>query len=157
MVYVLFGVSGSGKTTLGKSLADYLNAPFYDADDFHPPLNIEKMKSGIPLNDTDRYPWLHALGDQVVRRHEDGSAILACSALKSEYRELLATYGPIRFYLIEGSFELISSRLEQRDDHFMPHSLLRSQYESLESLPNNGIVSADLPLPEQLKQLEKLL
>lgn len=157
MVYVLFGVSGSGKTTLGKSLADYLNAPFYDADDFHPPLNIEKMKSGIPLNDTDRYPWLHTLGDQVVRRHEDGSAILACSALKSEYRELLATYGPIRFYLIEGSFELISNRLEQRDGHFMPPSLLRSQFESLESVPNDGVVPADRPLSEQLKQLEKLL
>ena len=157
MVYVLFGVSGSGKTTLGKSIADYLNAPFYDADDFHPLSNIEKMKSGIPLNDTDRYPWLHTLGDQVVRRHEDGRAILACSALKSEYRELLATYGPIRFYLIEGSFELISSRLEQRDEHFMPHSLLRSQFESLESVPNEGVVSADLSLPEQLKQLKILL
>ena len=157
MVYVLFGVSGSGKTTLGKSIADYLNAPFYDADDFHPLSNIEKMKSGIPLNDTDRYPWLHTLGDQVVRKHENDRAILACSVLKRKYRELLATYVPIRFYLIEGSFELISSRLEQRDDHFMPHSLLRSQYESLESLPSNGIVSADLPLPEQLKQLEKLL
>ena len=157
MVCVLFGVSGSGKTTLGKSLADYLNAPFYDADDFHPPLNIEKMKSGIPLNDTDRYPWLHTLGDQVVRRHEDGRAILACSALKSEYRELLATYGPICFYLIEGSFELISNRLEQRDGHFMPHSLLRSQFESLESVPNDGVVSADLSLPEQLKQLKILL
>ena len=157
MVYVLFGVSGSGKTTLGKSLADYLNAPFYDADDFHPPLNIEKMKSGIPLNDTDRYPWLHTLGDQVVRKHKNGRAILACSALKRKYRELLATYGPIRFYLIEGSFELISNRLEQRDGHFMPPSLLRSQFESLESLPNNGIVSADLPLPEQLKQLKMLL
>ncbi len=157
MVYVLFGVSGSGKTTLGKSLANYLKESFYDADDFHPTSNIEKMKSGIPLNDTDRYPWLHAIGDQVVRRHKNGRAILACSALKRNYRKLLATYGPIRFYLIEGSFELISSRLEQRDDHFMPHSLLRSQYESLESLPNNGIVSADLPLLEQLKQLEKLL
>ena len=157
MVYVLFGVSGSGKTTLGKSIADYLNAPFYDADDFHPLSNIEKMKSGIPLNDTDRYPWLHTLGDQVVRRHEDGRAILACSALKSEYRELLATYGPICFYLIEGSFELISNRLEQRDGHFMPHSLLRSQFESLESVPNDGVVSADLSLPEQLKQLKILL
>ena len=157
MVYVLFGVSGSGKTTLGKSLADYLKESFYDADDFHPLSNIEKMKSGIPLNDTDRYPWLHTLGDQVVRRHEDGRAILACSALKSEYRELLATYGPICFYLIEGSFELISNRLEQRDGHFMPHSLLRSQFESLESVPNDGVVSADLSLPEQLKQLKILL
>jgi 6-phosphogluconate dehydrogenase len=157
MVYVLFGVSGSGKTTLGKSLADYLNAPFYDADDFHPLSNIEKMKSGIPLNDTDRYPWLHTLGDQVVRRHENDRSILACSVLKRKYRELLATYGPIRFYLIEGSFELISSRLEQRDEHFMPHSLLRSQFESLESVPNDGVVSADLSLPEQLKQLKILL
>ena len=157
MVYVLFGVSGSGKTTLGKSLADYLKESFYDADDFHPLSNIEKMKSGIPLNDTDRYPWLHTLGDQVVRKHENDRAILACSVLKRKYRELLATYGPIRFYLIEGSFELISSRLEQRDEHFMPHSLLRSQFESLESVPNDGVVSADLPLPEQLKQLEKLL
>lgn len=157
MVDVLFGVSGSGKTTLGKSLADYLNAPFYDADDFHPASNIKKMKSGIALNDTDRYPWLHTLGDQVVRRHKNDRAVLACSALKSEYRELLATYGPIRFYLIKGSFELISSRLEQRDEHFMPHSLLRSQFESLEPLPNDGVVSADLSLSAQLKQLEKLL
>ena len=157
MVDVLFGVSGSGKTTLGKSLAEYLNAPFYDADNFHPASNINKMKSGIALNDTDRYPWLHTLGDQVVRRHENDRAILACSALKIEYRELLANYGPIRFYLIEGSFELISSRLEQRDEHFMPHSLLRSQFESLEPLPNDGVVSADLSLAAQLKQLEKLL
>ncbi|MCH1596526.1 MAG: gluconokinase, partial [Flavobacteriaceae bacterium] len=74
MVYVLFGVSGSGKTTLGKSLADYLKEPFHDADDFHPPSNIEKMKSGIPLNDTDRYPWLHILGDEVVRKHKNGRA-----------------------------------------------------------------------------------
>ena len=157
MVYVLFGVSGSGKTTLGKSLADYLKESFYDADDFHPLSNIEKMKSGIPINDTDRYPWLHTLGDQVVRRHENDRAILACSVLKRKYRELLATYGLIRFYLIEGSFELISSRLEQRDEHFMPHSLLRSQFESLESVPNDGVVSADLSLPEQLKQLKMLL
>jgi len=157
MVYVLFGVSGSGKTTVGKAFADYLNVSFYDADDFHPPSNIEKMKSGIALNDTDRYPWLHTLGDQLVRRHENGRVILACSALKRKYRELLAAYGPIRFYLIEGSFELISSRLEKRDNHFMPHSLLRSQFESLESAPNDGIVSADRSLSEQLKQLEKLI
>jgi len=157
MVYVLFGVSGSGKTTVGKLLAEFLKESFYDADDFHPLSNIEKMKSGIALNDTDRYPWLHILGDQVVRRHENGTAILACSALKREYRELLTTYGPIRFYLIEGSFELISSRLEQRDEHFMPHSLLRSQFEALDSVPNDGVVSADLSLSEQLKQLEKLL
>ena len=157
MVYVLFGVSGSGKTTLGKSLADYLKESFYDADDFHPALNIEKMKSGIPLNDTDRYPWLRNLGNQIITAHENSTAILACSALKSEYRQLLETYGTVRFYLIEGSFDLISSRLEKRDRHFMPSSLLQSQFDALESLPNHGVISAELSMEEQLLQLEKLL
>jgi len=157
MVYVLFGVSGSGKTTLGKLLANRFNQPFYDADDFHPLSNIEKMRSGEPLNDTDRYPWLRNLGDQIIGAHEYSTAILACSALKREYRELLATYGSIRFYLIEGGFELISSRLKQRDEHFMPNSLLRSQFEAQESVPNDGVVSAELSKEEQLLQLEKLL
>ena len=157
MVYVLFGVSGSGKTTLGRLLANYLNQPFYDADDFHPPSNIEKMKSEEPLNDTDRYPWLRNLGNQIITAHENSTAILACSALKSEYRQLLETYGTVRFYLIEGSFDLISSRLEKRDRHFMPSSLLQSQFDALESLPNHGVISAELSMEEQLLQLEKLL
>ena len=157
MVYVLFGVSGSGKTTLGKFLANHLDRPFYDADDFHPLSNIEKMKSGESLNDTDRYPWLRNLGDHIIAAHENSTAILACSALKREYRQLLETYGLVRFYLIEGSFELISSRLEQRDRHFMPISLLQSQFDALEPLPNHGVISAELSIEEQLIQLEKLL
>ena len=157
MVYVLFGVSGSGKTTLGKFLANHLARPFYDADDFHPLSNIEKMKSGESLNDTDRYPWLRNLGDQIITAHGNSIAILACSALKREYRQLLETYGPVRFYLIEGSFELISSRLEQRDRHFMPISLLQSQFDALEPLPNHGVISAELSIEEQLLQLDKLL
>lgn len=157
MVYVLFGVSGSGKTTLGKLLANRFNLPFYDADDFHPLSNIVKMRSGEPLNDTDRYPWLRNLGNQIITAHENSTAILACSALKSEYRQLLETYGTVRFYLIEGSFDLISSRLEKRDRHFMPSSLLQSQFDALESLPNHGVISAELSMEEQLLQLEKLL
>ena len=157
MIYALFGVSGSGKTSLGKALANHLGYRFFDADDFHPLSNIEKMKSGLPLMDTDRYPWLNELGERIVSPYKNSAAILACSALKREYRELLASYGPLRFYLIEGSFDLISSRLEQRDEHFMPSTLLQSQFESLESFPNDGIVAAHLSIQEQIIQLEKLL
>ena len=89
--------------------------------------------------------------------YKNSTAILACSALKRQYRELLASYGSLRFYLIEGSFDLISRRLEQRDGHFMPSALLQSQFESLESFPNDGIVAAHLSIQEQIMQLEKLL
>jgi carbohydrate kinase (thermoresistant glucokinase family) len=157
MIYVLFGVSGSGKTSLGKAFANHLGCRFFDADDFHPLSNIQKMKSGIALDDTDRYPWLIELGEKIVSPYKNSTAILACSALKRQYRELLASYGSLRFYLIEGSFDLISSRLEQRDGHFMPSALLQSQFESLESFPNDGIVTAHLSIQEQIMQLEKLL
>jgi carbohydrate kinase (thermoresistant glucokinase family) len=157
MIYVLFGVSGSGKTSLGKALANHLGYRFFDADDFHPLSNIQKMKSGIALDDTDRYPWLIELGEKIVSPYKNSTAILACSALKRQYRELLASYGSLRFYLIEGSFDLISRRLEQRDGHFMPSALLQSQFESLESFPNDGIVAAHLSIQEQIMQLEKLL
>ena len=103
------GVSGSGKTTVGKLLSKKLNLPFYDADDFHPAANIEKMAEGIPLNDNDRWPWLDKLGKLLKSWEANGGAILACSALKEKYRKRLTTVSKetLQFIYLSGSFNLI--------------------------------------------------
>lgn len=128
------GVSGSGKTTVGKLLAERLHLGFYDADDYHPPENIEKMKRGIPLNDRDRMPWLHALEEGISQWNRGGGAVLACSALKESYRTILSRGGEheVVFILLHGSPELIRSRLQARDNHYFPPALLESQLEALE-------------------------
>ncbi|WP_369201541.1 gluconokinase [Streptomyces sp. PU-14G] len=128
------GVSGSGKSTVGEWLADALGVPFADADAFHPRHNIEKMSAGIPLDDTDRAPWLDAMADWLARHGESG-AVLVCSALKHRYRDRLRQASSRLFFLhMEGSFELIAERVARRKGHFMPPSLLRSQFEALEPL-----------------------
>jgi carbohydrate kinase (thermoresistant glucokinase family) len=130
MVIVVMGVSGSGKSTIGKLLAERLMLPFFDADDFHTISNIEKMKSGQSLNDKDRAPWLKILADNIDYWLHDKGAVLACSALKNSYRSIL---GESNTYIyLQGSFELIYQRLQERSDHFMPESLLRSQFDTLE-------------------------
>ncbi|MGP3988780.1 gluconokinase [Streptomyces sp. 3N207] len=128
------GVSGSGKSTVGEWLAEALGLPFADADDFHPEQNIEKMSAGIPLDDADRAPWLDAMADWLARR-ADGGAVLVCSALKHRYRERLRRASPRLFFVhLDGSYELIAARLARRKGHFMPPSLLRSQFDALEPL-----------------------
>ena len=135
MIVVLMGVSGSGKTTVGKVLAEKLDWPFADADDFHPAANIEKMQRGSPLTTKDRCPWLRSLReyiDAVAERGED--LVLACSALSHDYREYLTADNSkhVRYVYLKGSKELIAKRLEERRGHFMPSSLLHSQFEVLE-------------------------
>lgn len=145
MIIVLMGVSGNGKSTIGKQLNQQLGWPFLDADDFHTAKNISKMASGTALNDHDRWPWLDRLADELQHYIERGeSAILACSALKKSYRQRLAPDRVnVHFVQLDGDYDLILSRLNQRSDHFMPADLLRSQFADLEPCLNGLVVSVD--------------
>jgi gluconokinase len=126
------GVSGSGKSTVGAALAQRLGVPFVDADTLHPRANIAKMAAGEPLDDDDRYPWLEKVADWLAG-HRDG--VVSCSALKRNYRERLRTRCPrVEFLHLSGSPELIGRRLAARSGHFMPPTLLRSQFDALEPL-----------------------
>jgi gluconokinase len=150
MIVVLMGVSGSGKTTVGQLLARDLGWTFLDADDFHPPANVEKMCHGIPLDDADRRPWLDALRrriDEACERSEN--VVLACSALKHDYREYLERDEPdcVRYVYLSGSEELIQKRLAGRKGHFMNPSLLHSQFETLE--PPADALQVDITPPPQ--------
>jgi gluconokinase len=132
-VFVMMGVSGCGKTTIGQALADRLNCPFYDGDDFHPPENVAKMSRGIPLNDADRAPWLARLATLIEGHLERGeTAVLACSALKKRYRDQLRVSNQVRFIYLEGSFDLIWQRMQTRSNHYMKADMLHSQFDALE-------------------------
>ena len=133
MVIILMGVSGAGKTMVGRLLASAVGYQFYDADDFHPPANVAKMRRGIPLDDTDRQPWLETLG-ALVRRclAAQTDAVLACSALKEAYRRYLVIDPHVRLVYLKAEPELIRERLLQRRGHFMNPTLLESQFATLE-------------------------
>ena len=149
-LFVVMGVSGVGKTTVGRLLAGTLAIPFIDADDFHPKENIEKMSSGIPLNDDDRYGWLLAL-NKVLQQHQKDGAVLACSALKEKYRNLirkgLEKY--VTFVFLEGTYTQLQERLQERKGHFMPPKLLKSQLETLEP-PKSAIKVAISHTPDEI-------
>jgi carbohydrate kinase, thermoresistant glucokinase family len=155
MILVLMGVSGSGKTTLGVLLAKALNWTFLDADDFHPVANIAKMSAGQPLNDADRIPWLNTLRERLeLALSREESLVLACSALKSSYRDILHPRAdePIHFVYLRGSSELIAERLAGRGGHFMNPSLLASQLATLEEPAGAFHVDISEP-PEKLVAL----
>jgi len=132
IIYIM-GVSGSGKTTIGRLLSYKTGIPFFDGDDFHAAANKEKMKLGIPLTDEDRMGWLQQLHALAEQESAGKGAIIACSALKEKYRQLLSAHlhKPVWVFLT-GSFELIQQRLKNRAGHFMPAALLQSQFDALE-------------------------
>lgn len=133
-VLVVMGVSGSGKSTIGAAIAGRLRVPFEDADDLHPPANIEKMSAGIALDDDDRYPWLEAVGEWLARHAERGG-VMGCSALKRKYRDQLRRHCPeVTFLHMVGTREVIARRQASRPGHFMPPALLDSQFKTLEPL-----------------------
>jgi gluconokinase len=131
---LVMGVSGSGKSTAGERLALELGWPFRDADSFHPPANVAKMSAGMPLTDDDRWPWLAAIAAWI----DEGRAgreprLVSCSALKRAYRQVLLGGRPdVRLVYLQGDIELIGARMRRRRDHFMPPTLLRSQFDTLE-------------------------
>lgn len=132
---VVMGVTGCGKSTVGAALAARLDKPFLDADDYHPAANVEKMSHGIPLTDEDRWPWLDSLATALHEQAErTGMAVAACSALRRAYRErLIATAGEgILFVFLQGARDVIAKRMAARSDHFMPTTLLDSQFATLE-------------------------
>jgi carbohydrate kinase (thermoresistant glucokinase family) len=151
------GVSGCGKSTVGKLLAEKLSIPFYDADDYHFPENVKKMENGIPLTDVDRKPWLTLLADNIKLWESSGGAVLACSALKQIYRDLLAstTTDVVKFIYLKGDKSVLFSRLTERESHFMPDTLLDSQLQTLEPPADAITVSIEQSLDDMLSQILK--
>ncbi|MEJ6483816.1 gluconokinase [Nostoc punctiforme UO1] len=158
MIIIVMGVSGSGKTTIGKLLADSLGWEFSDADSFHSPENVDKMRRGIPLTEADRMPWLQDL--QTAIKHwlqENKNVVLACSALKDSYRQFLvsdsdrctnAKSDGIKLVYLKGSYELIQIRLQERSNHYMSEKLLNSQFDTLEEPLDT--ISIDVAQPPQI-------
>jgi len=144
---VLMGVSGSGKTAVGTRLAKALGATFAEGDDYHPPANVAKMRSGVPLDDADREPWLETLAREIGAWLDAGKmVVLACSALKQRYRDILKAGRPgVRFVHLKGDKALIRKRLAKRRGHYMPASLLESQFAALEEAGDAITVGIDAP------------
>ncbi len=147
---VVMGVSGCGKSTVAEGISEAASLPFAEADRFHPAANIEKMTAGIPLEDADRWPWLGDLSAWMASQAREGqSTVIACSALKRSYRDLLRKGPPsLDFVHLDGDPDVIRARMSHRKGHFMPTSLLESQLATLEPLePDEQGIVVDLALP----------
>lgn len=154
-VFFVMGVSGTGKSTIGKMVATAFEIPFYDGDDFHPEANLEKMASGIPLNDKDREGWLKDL-NALAMKHQKKGVVIACSALKVAYRDLLqrGIEKETAFIFLQGSFKQVYQRLSQRKGHFMPKDLLQSQFDTLE-VPNEALIVNIKDTPNEILNIIK--
>ena len=158
MIVLLMGVCGCGKSTIGRALAAELDWPFLDSDTLHPQANVAKMASGMPLTDEDRWPWF----DRVVaemRRHDAAGThvVIACSALKQAYRDRLANGGSVRVVYLKGDAETIEPRLAGRTGHFMPPSLLASQFVTLEEPDDAIVVDITQPVAAQVAAITRAL
>ncbi|PZX52016.1 gluconokinase [Algoriphagus chordae] len=149
MLIIVTGVSGTGKTTIGSGLAEALDLPFFDADNFHPKENIEKMSQGHPLNDADRMPWLHALAELLIKSEKNSGAVLACSALKESYRQILMVNEGVHWIHLKGSRDLIWRRMLARKNHYMKAGMLDSQFATWEE-PSYGLKLSINQTPEEM-------
>ena len=161
-IIVVMGVSGSGKSTIGTLLAGRLQCEFGDANSFHPPANVEKMRKGIPLTDEDRWPWLRAIAAWIDKKRAAGACgVVGCSALKRRYRDILiGERTDVRPVYLKGSEELIARRMAMRHGHFMPPSLLSSQFAALEEPGADErpiVVSIEPPPREIVAQILSML
>jgi gluconokinase len=158
MIVLIMGVAGSGKTTIGTLLAESLVWEFQDADDFHSPANIEKMRLGIPLDDADRIPWLQDIRIAIAQwLQENRNVVLACSALKASYRQfLVGDSSDIKIVYLKGSDKIIQKRLQERQNHFMGEKLLNSQFNTIEE-PNNAIYIDISQPPEEIVNFLKTI
>jgi gluconokinase len=140
MIVLMMGVCGAGKSTTGKALADSLGWPFFDGDDFHPEANVARMAAGQPLTDADRWPWIERIAEAMRGiLDQGGNAVFACSALKTAHRQRMQRAGDVRIVFLNGDAETIGPRLAARTQHFMPASLLPSQFAALE-VPGDALV-----------------
>jgi 6-phosphogluconate dehydrogenase len=156
-VFYVMGVSGCGKSTIGKLLAKELAVPFFDGDDFHPQKNIEKMSEGKPLNDKDRLGWLTALNELAIEQLNKKGCVIACSALKESYRDILklSIEPNVNFIYLKGTFHEIYNRILARANHFMPTELLQSQFDIIEE-PTSCIEVSILKAPNEIIKEIKL-
>jgi len=142
------GVSGSGKSSVGVYLAKTRSIPFYDADYYHNDSNIQKMKKGQSLNDSDRMPWLKLLSSKIKDWNCQGDAVLACSALKEKYRLLLSNNNEVTFIFLNGSYNLIYERLSKRENHFFSKKMLKKQFLDLEKPKDCIMISVNQSIDE---------
>lgn len=152
---VVMGVQGIGKSTIGRMLAERAEVPFVEGDELHPPRNIALMTSGTPLSDEDRIPWLHAVGETLAEHTARGGAVVACSALRREYRDLIRTHEPAAYFVEPwGPIELVRERVGARTHEYMPAELLQSQYDILEplGLDERGIRMSVSSAPEKIAE-----
>ena len=158
MFTLIMGVTGSGKTTIRPLLAAAMGWPFYDADDFHSPDNVRKMASGVPLTDDDRAPWLEELRKLISHHNERGeNGVLACSALKEAYREILCADVAVAVVYLKAEPDLIRSRLECRRGHYMPQGLIESQFRDLEEPTGCMIIDAAAPQGQTVSTIRSQL
>jgi gluconokinase len=158
MILVLMGVTGSGKSTVGEILRRQLGWRFFDGDDFHPPANIEKLRRGVALDDKDREPWLQAIRECIkamIERRD--SAVIACSALKHSYRQILQVNEEVVFVYLKADMDLVRERLKKRAGHFMNPDLLQSQFDTLEEPDDALSVDASLPPAQIVRQIRDQL
>ena len=154
MIVVLMGVCGCGKTSVGRALADELRWVFLDADDLHPEANVAKMAAGQPLDDNDRWPWLERIADELSKFEALGEhAVLACSALRQRYRDRIAQGRELRWVYLKGDAQTIEPRLASRSGHFMPASLLASQFAALEEPAAAIVVDVRQSVAAQVAQI----